>query len=144
MGLGRAIEAAIDDRRGEPGVVEAEADGAKAEVEVLEADRLGVRVSRVRVTRAEPFDLEEEAAELPERLRSLPERMTPVEIDKRLGGGRFRTDPDEIVDREFFELDLKNERELDLRRLRAGDNGREVIDWTMTRRQLRGVLDELE
>jgi hypothetical protein len=140
--LGKAIDAAIDAAAGAPGTVHAEAQGLSADVDVVDTDRLGVRVSRVRVHRDAPIDVREAAEVLPDRLRSLPDRIEPVEVAPELGGAILRTAPDEIVDREYFELDVRGS-ELDLKRHRGVDGGREAIDWTMTRKQLEKLVDEL-
>lgn len=149
MSLGRAVNDALNALPvgGDPqadGTVHAEADGATADVDVVEVDKLGVRLRNLRVRRADPYDLAEEAKELPDRMRSLPERIEPVEVDPGLGGAILRTAPDEITDDEFFELGLDG-RDLDLKRVKGGPGqDREPVDWTMTRRQLEKLIDEME
>lgn len=144
MSLGRAVDEALSAQPGATGTVHAEADGASIDVDVVEADRLGVRLRNLRVRRAESYDLGEEARELPGRLRSLPERVEPVEVDPGLGGAILRTSPDEVEGGEYFELGLDG-RELDLKRVKGvPGRDREPVDWTMTRRQLEKLVDELE
>jgi hypothetical protein len=144
LSLGRAIDEALE-AKGASGTVEASADGATAEVDVVDVDRLGVRVRGIRVRRAEPFDVDEEARELPERMRSLPDRIEPVEVDRRLGGAILRSKPEEMRDREFFELGLTGPRDMDLKRLKAEPGQeREPTDWTMSRKGLGRLLDEME
>lgn len=143
MSLGRAVNEALDAATG-PGVVHAETDGASADVDVADVDRLGVRVKRVQVTRAAPFDLAEAARELPDRLRSLPERIEPVEVDPGLGGAVLRSRPEDLEGGEFYEIGIHGDRELDLRRIRGGPGvDREPADFTMTRKQLGRLVDEL-
>lgn len=150
MSLGKAFGEALRRGTGTPTasgdgvVVEAEAGGSRAEVDVVEADRIGVRVRGVRVTRPEPYDVAEEARGLPEKLRSLDEPVIPIEVDPRLGGAVLRTDPDEVREGEYYELGLDGRR-FDLTRKRAEPGkDRENIDWSMTHRQLENLLDELD
>jgi hypothetical protein len=143
MSLGRAVDAAIDKATG-PGTISAETDGASADIDVLEADRLGVRVRGVRIVRAEDIDITDEAKALPDRLRSLPERLMPVEVDPGLGGAILRTEPSDVTDGEFYELEVRGPRELELKRFRAEPGKeRDEADFTLTRKQLGKVVDEL-
>lgn len=116
--------------------------GSTTEVDVVDVDRLGVRVRALRVERERPVDLETEARSLPDRVRSLPDRLEPVEIAPSLGGARLRTRPDEYQRREFFEVDVEPLRTT-IRRTRVDDDGtRGPTDWTMTREQLDRLIDE--
>ena len=141
MTTGRRIDEALDARK-DAKTVTVEGDGARAEIDVVEVDRLGVRVERVRVVRG-PRDVEAEAAALPERLRTLPDRIAPVEVDPRLGGATLRSKPEEMRDRDFFQVDVGRE-DVEVRRYRAGKDGRTARDWTMTREQLGRLIDELK
>lgn len=124
------------------GAVQVEREGTRAKVDVVEADRLGVRVRGVEVTRTRPVDVGEEARALPERLRALPERVAPVEVDPALGGARLRTRPEELRGREYFEVDVEASR-TSIRRTKVGETGERVeTDWTMTREQLDRLIDE--
>jgi hypothetical protein len=124
------------------GAVQVEREGTRAKVDVVEADRLGVRVRGVEVTRTRPVDVGEEARALPERLRALPERVAPVEVDPALGGARLRTRPEELRGREYFEVDVEASR-TSIRRTKVGEAGERVeTDWTMTREQLDRLIDE--
>lgn len=124
------------------GAVQVERAGTRAKVDVVEADRLGVRVRGVEVTRTRPVDVGEEARALPERLRALPERVAPVEVDPALGGARLRTRPEELRGREYFEVDVEASR-TSIRRTKVGETGERVeTDWTMTREQLDRLIDE--
>jgi hypothetical protein len=124
------------------GKVSVERGSTTAEVDVLEADRIGVRVRGVAVRRDGVVDVETEARSLPERLRALPERVAPVEVDPNLGGARLRTRPEELRGREFFEVDVEPSR-TSIRRTRVTPEGDRVeTDWTMTREQLDRLIDE--
>ena len=120
-------------------------DGAaEAEARVVDSDRIGVRVSRVRVHKGAAVDVAKEAAALPERLRALPERLVPLEIDAAHGSAVLRTATDEMRRREFFEVQVAGGQDLDVRRYRVDEAGqRQGIDWTMTREQLGRLMDEL-
>jgi hypothetical protein len=141
--LGKAFEEALATRPN--GSVEAQGPRARAEVEVVESDRLGVTVRRVTIRREEPRDIAEEARELPERLRSLPERFDAIEVDPGLGGAILRTCPEDIGDdREYYELDVHG-RDVELSRKKVEVGGtRADVDFTLTRKQLGRLLDELE
>jgi len=142
VSLGRALDDALDAKGGGPGAVDIEDGGRKARVEVTDVDRLGVRVRGVRVEREAARDVADEAAALPERLRSLPETLVPTEVDPRLGGATLRTTPSEMHDGEFSQVDVRPN-DVELRRYKVTEGGREPVDFTMTRPQLRRLLDEL-
>lgn len=115
---------------------------ADVEVEVVEADRLGVRLRRVRVERAEPHDVESIAERWPRAVRELPDRVQPVEIAPGLGGATFRSDPDDRADDTFVEIEVRGAA-AEVRRLRPTPSGRRSEDWTMTREQLHRLVDTL-
>jgi hypothetical protein len=144
MTLGSAIDEALQTLGPGEGTVTASSGGRSAEVDVLESDRLGVRVKSIRVKSQEPIDVVERAAALPERMRSLPDAVEPVEVDPALGGAILRTVPDEVRDREFFEIDVRTDG-VGVKRYRADDQsgGREVIDFTLTRKGLGKLIDEI-
>lgn len=145
MTLSDATERALERRAREGGVgVEVVSGAERADARVTDLDRIGVKVGRIAVRKADKVDLEREVEELPGRLRSLPERLAPVEVDAAHGRAVLRTDPDEMRRREFFELQVQGARELEIRRFRiSADGDRERIDWTMTREQFGRLLDEL-
>lgn len=144
MSIGRAIDQALTDHPGGSGEVSVEKDGGSAVVDVADVDRLGVRLRKLKVTRREARDPLQEVASLPERLRSLPERVVPIEVDPHLGGGTLRTAPGEVRDREFFEIDVRGERDVEVRRYKATEGGREEADWVVTRKQLERLIDEID
>ena len=140
-GVGEAL-AARDRAGGE--VIVLGAGAAEAEVRVVDSDRRGVKVSRVRVRKPAAVPVTREAAALPDRLRALPERLTPLEVDPGHGRGLLRTSVEEMRNREFFEVQIDGGRDLDLRRYRVDEGGeRQGIDWTMSREQLGRLLDQL-
>lgn len=143
MTLGRALDEALDARGGATGEIEVEHGGHKARVDVTDVDRLGVSVRGVRVEREASRDVAGEAAALPGRLRSVPETLAPVEVDPVLGGATLRTVPEEIRDREFTQVDV-GPRHVELQRYKAQDGGRDPVDFTLTRGQLRRLVDELD
>jgi len=133
------LNKALDDLDG-AGTVEVDRDGGSAEVDVVDADRIGVRVKGVRVRHDGPVDVEREARALPDRLRSLPDPVEPVEVAPDLGGAILRGDPDS--QRRYFEVDVQPDR-TDIHRRQVGDDGeRHEADWSMTRDQLDRLIDE--
>jgi hypothetical protein len=135
------LDDALDELSG-PGTISVDRDGHRAEVDVVDADRLGVSIRRLRVERERPVDVVDEAHALPERLRSLPERVRAVEIDPHLGGSVLRTEPDDLRDDEFFEVQVRPDH-TEVRRTRVTDDGdRQGADFTLTRQQLDRLIDE--
>lgn len=140
----KAIDKALDALDGSEGQVEAEVPGGQATVDVVAVDGLGVKVRGVKVHRSKPFELETECRELPDRVRSLPHRLQPVEVDPLLGGGVLRSRPEEMRKKEFYQVDLVGDRDVGVRRYRVGKDGqRSPIDFTMTREQLGDLIDEI-
>jgi hypothetical protein len=137
-----SIDQALDALPAGGGAVTVGREGATATVDAVDADRIGVRVRGVRVDRDAPIDIVEEARALPERLRSLPDRVAPVEVAPDLGGARLRTRPEELRGREWFEVDVEAGG-TSIRKVRAEADGRRVpVDWTVTREQLDRLIDE--
>ena len=135
---------ALDALENGVGTVEISSGEGEARIDVADSDRLGVRVREVHLTRGNAFDIAEEATALPERLRALPERVQPVEVAPTLGGAVLRSRPEEMRNREFFQVDLEGTRELRINRYRSSTDGeRQKVDWTMTREQLEQLVDEL-
>jgi hypothetical protein len=140
----KAIDETLDALDGEAGEVEIVIEGARATVDVVAVDKLGLTVREVGVCRERPFDLVEECAALPDKIRSLPHRLHPVEVAPELGGGVLRSRPEEMRRREFFQVDLTGDRNVGVRRFRVGDDGqREQTDFTLTREQLGDLVEEL-
>jgi hypothetical protein len=138
----RKLDEGLDALPSTGGTVGVDRSGATAEVDVIDVDRLGVRVRSVRVVRERPVDLESEARALPDRVRSLPDRLEPVDVDAGLGGARLRTRPDEYHRREYFEVEVEPLRTT-IHRTRVDEEGnRAPSDWTMTREQLDRLIDE--
>ncbi len=138
MSLGRQLDVGLA-----PGPVRTEREGAVAEVDVEDVDRLGVRVRSVRVTGAVPMGIASHAERLPDALRVLPDRVVPVEVAPSLGGAVLRSHPAQVQGREYFEVRTDG-RAVDVERVRGGDTGREAIGFTLTREQLRRLVDDLE
>lgn len=138
MSLGRQLDAGLG-----PGVVRTERDGATAEVDVEDVDRLGARVRSVRVTGPARTGVGEHAARLPEALRVLPDRIVPVEVSPALGGAVLRSAPADLREREFFEVRTDGGT-VEVERRRLVEGGREPAPFTLTREQLRRLVDDLE
>ncbi|MEQ1502544.1 MAG: hypothetical protein ABMB14_09950 [Myxococcota bacterium] len=137
-----ALDDALDQAPAGGGTVRVARPGSTAEVDVVDVDRLGVRIRALRVVRERPVDVVGEARALPDRLRALPDRLEPVEVAPELGGARLRTRPDELRGREYFEADVEPSRTT-IRRTRIGDDGvRGPTDWAVTRDDLDRLIDE--
>ncbi len=135
------LDDALDALGDEPGTVSVDREGSQAEVDVVDADRLGVRVKGVRIRRDRVVDVEQEARALPDRLRSLSEPVEPVEVAPDLGGATLRSKPHRG---EYYEVDVEP-RGVDIRRNRVDEHGeRHATDWTMTREQLDRLIDEAD
>lgn len=141
MSLGRTLDQRLTP--GMPaGTVGVDApDGGRAEVEVVEVDRLGASVRGVRVRAAEAGSIAGQAARLPDALRSLPERVVPVEVDPGLGGAILRSEPREVRDHEFFEVRTDG-REATIERVRG--EARERVPFTLTREELGRLVERVD
>jgi hypothetical protein len=96
------------------------------------------------VNRERPVDVSAEAERLPGAIRSLPDRVAPVEVDAGLGGARLRSRPDELRGGDFFEIDVEPTRS-SVRRTAVGEHGqRGPAEWTLTREQLERLIEEVE
>ena len=141
-----ALDEALDGIDGS-GTAEVERAGGRAHVDVEDVDRLGVRVRRVRVERDADWDIQERADALPDRLRTLPERVKAQEVAPELGGAILRTDPEAYDGERYFEVEV-GKRAAEVRRVRVEAAGaertRSADDWTLTREQLGRLLDELD
>ena len=142
MSLKDSLQQALDEARtsGEKRV-EVHSDGVSAAVDLDEVDGIGVRVRGLRVTRGRDIPLGELAQELPQRVRSLPDRVMPIEVDESLRGGVFRT-PVDPVQSDFYQLDVRG-RDTDVRRYVVEGDERTQADFTMTRDALGRLVDEL-
>ncbi len=135
-----SLDAALDALDG-PGTATIEGDGHQAEVDVVDVDRLGVKVREVRVRHDVPRDIVEEAHALPDRLRALPEKAKAIEIAPTLGGARLRSEP-RGAHGDMYEVDLEAEG-VTIRRTSRGDDGsRQAEDFTLTREQLDKLLEQ--
>ena len=140
----KTLNDALDEMDEPSGEVYAELNGTQATVDVVAVDRLGVKVREIRVRRNEPFELVTECESLPERIRSLPHRVQPVEVDPTLGGGVLRSRPEEMRKKEFYQVDLSGDRSVGVRRYRVQSDGqRKQTDFTLTREQLGDLIDEI-
>lgn len=120
-----------------PGHVEAESAGHHAEVDVLDVDRLGARVGRIRVT-GPPLDVRTRAERLPDALeRGLGERMRQIEVAPELGGAVLRGAVDAG---RYYEAQITPE-SVEIQSIDR--DTREARPFTLTREQLGRVIDGL-
>jgi hypothetical protein len=145
MSLGDLLERKLDLPGSDRGRVDVESpSGATAEIDVVEVDRLGARVDRVRVTSPAAGALPHQAARIAARVRDLGDRLAPIEVDERLGGGVLRTEPGEIRGGRFYEIGLDGGGATVERFQVGADNARERQPFTLTREQLGRLVDDLE
>lgn len=142
MKASAALDAALEHSTGS-GRITADGDHGSAAVDLVAVGPIGVRVRAVEVTRAVGVDVGDEAAALPERLRTLPERVVPVEVDRGLGGAVLRTPPDQMREREFFEVEVRPNTTTVRRHRVEADGSRQAADFALTRDQLGRLVDEL-
>ncbi len=137
--LGRLLDHAITGT----GTVRVERQGATAEVEVVEADRLAVRILRVRVSGESTRGVRDTAARLPDACRGLPERIVPVEVAPELGGAVLRSAPRDVVDREYFEVRTDG-KTTDIERIHAAPGvERHAVPFTLTREALARIVGKV-
>ena len=77
-----------------------------------------------------------------DRVRAIPGKLKAIEVDEKLGGAVLRTDPETMRRGRFFEFDAKRE-STGVRRYRVTDGERTSEDFTLTRDQLRDLVDEI-
>lgn len=123
-----------------PGVVEVDEPGGRTAIDVVDADRIGVRVRDLRVGHA-PRDVVVEAERLTGRNGPLPP-VAPVEVDPRLGGAILRTAPDALRRGRYDEIEVRPE-ETSVRRYRVEAGERHPEELTLTRDQLRDLIDAI-
>jgi len=130
---------------GAPGRIEIEADGLSLEADVVDCERIGATVDRLRLRRQEPGDVQAQADAIAGRMHGLGERVQPVEVEPSLGGAVLRTTPDDMVDGRFYEISVGDDgRQADLERWKIGERGqREREPFTVTRDKLGRVVDGL-
>lgn len=148
-GLARALDVKIT----VPGVIRVDHEGRSAQVEVVEADKLAVRVMRVRVEGVASGgaggtsgaggareSLQEAATRLTEAFRGLPERMIAVEVSPVLGGAVLRSAPEDVQNREYFEARTDG-KVTELERIHAPVGGeRRAVPFTLTREVLGRIV----
>ena len=124
-----------------PGGGGGEAEGQRAEAQVVEVDRIGVCLEHLRVS-GQPTGVAEVAAQIPEAMRVLPERLVPVEVSPVLGGAVFRSDPKDMENQAFYEA-RSDGRSVELERYQVLPEGRQRQPFTLTHEQLRRLVDTL-
>ncbi len=130
------------DTRLRPGTVAAEKGASSVEATVEDADRLGVTLGRLRV-RAAGGSLDDAVTAVPAAAsRALGERIEPTEVDPGLGGAVFRTVPGDVRDREFYEV-RSSGADTTIERFRATEGERVSVPFTVTRKALERLVDEL-
>ncbi len=143
MGLGELLDRKLDLPGSGPGVVEVEGAKGIAQVEIVDLDRLGAQIERVGVRVPESAPLTQQAADICERVRELGDRLVPVEVDPRLGGGVLRSDPEELRGG-YYEVGLDGSGATVERYAVDEEGTRSREAFTLTRNQLERLVDDLE
>lgn len=139
-----ALDDALDGAKADDGVVEVECEHGRAKLDVAKKGPIGVRVRQVDLSRSRSAEVGDEAARLGRELRALGEHVRPTEVAPALGGAVLRTDPEEMRNREFFEVGIAGADKTSVKRVRVSEEGeRTAADWDMTREQLDRLLGEL-
>lgn len=142
--LSQALDAALDAAASKvgtaPGTIEAAAGGATVVAEVVDVDRLGVVVDRLRINIG-PGDLVHRSKRVSECVRPGGADLHAIELDTRLGGGVLRTKP--LEDDRFYELGLDETGGVLTRHHLDSDGRRCAEPFTVTRESLGRLVDEL-
>lgn len=146
MSWKRALDEALD-ARPEAGPVHVDAgDRGTAEVDMVSAGPIGVRVRGLTLPRRTGESAVDTCHRIARSTRNLPERLTVVEADTRLDGGVLRSDPSDQFDpQEFTEVRVDPDA-VRVRRLRADaqTGERRRASWDATREQLARLLGEIQ
>ena len=143
MSLSDALGDKLDLPGVKTGAVEVETGTGRVQVDLADAARPGARIDRLRVSVPNAAPLETQAKGICRRLRHLPERLVPVEVDERLGGGVLRSDPADMRGKRYFEIGLDGTGATVERFKASPDGGREREPFTVTREQLGRLVDDL-
>ena len=140
------LEAALDGLEEGQHEVQIHAGELQAEVVLTDLDRLGATVDRLRVRRERPGDVTRQVETLPERLRTLGNKLTSQEVAPSLGGAVLRTAPEAAEGDRFWEVNIREQgRSAELERYavnrETGRRDRETF--TVTRQQLGRIVDGL-
>ena len=143
--LGSALEALLNEAAtaaGSPGVIEAQKGSSRVRAEVVDVDRLGVVVERLRID-CPAGDLAGRMARVAASVRPAGQHLKPIEMDERLGGGTLRTTAEHMMRGRFYQvgIDLQGAELARHRRDESGQRTREKF--TLTREHLGRLVDEL-
>ena len=114
-----------------------------AEIDVAEADRIGVRIRRVRIEHTDPVDIRDEAERLASDVKALARPLQATEVDPRLGGAVLRTNVAAAPKREFFEVTVTPKQTTVEHHTIDPHGTRTQGTWNSTREQLRKLLKQV-
>ena len=142
-----SLSDALGDKLELPGItsgpVNVETETGSVEVDLADADRLGAQIDRLKVSVPSAAPLHQQAENISRRVRHLPERLVPHEVDERLGGGVLRSDPVDMRGKRYFEVGLDGESATVERYCAQPGGGRKREPFTLTREQLGRLVDDL-
>jgi hypothetical protein len=118
-------------------------EAGKAEVDLSATGPIGAKVHRIRVEARNPGSLQGQARGICERIRGLGERLIPIEVDDRLGGGVLRSVPRDMRGKLYFEVGLDGKGATLERWQAKPDGGRVREAFEVTREQLGRLVDDL-
>jgi hypothetical protein len=122
------------------GQVDVESGGLRGEAEVVEHDRVGVVVERIRV-RGPKGDVERRAAAIAENVRPGGDRLAPTEVDPRLGGAILRTPPEDMRKGRFYQVEV-DDWGAELTRQRVHEGGERAREpFALTHEQYGDVIE---
>jgi len=130
---------------GPPGLVRVEEGGASAEAEVVDCERIGATVERVRVRQAEGGDVARQAEAIAAGGQGFGERIKPLEVEPSLGGAVLRSEPEDMVGGRYWEVEVgEGGRQAEAGRWKIGADGqRQREPATVTRENLGRIVDGL-
>ncbi len=127
---------------GPPGTVRVDDGDLSLEAEVVDCERIGATVDRLRVRREQPGDIPAQAQAIAGRMHGLGERVRPVEVEPGLGGAVLRSEPEDMVEGRYFEINVGDEgRRAEVERWKVGEDGKRSREpFTVTRGRHGGAL----
>jgi hypothetical protein len=161
MSLGARVVDAL--KKGATGAVEAEEGGVRARVDVVGSGPYGADVRGISVERsgasgaggaggaggAKDPDRARRTGEavraIERRVDYLPERVKAHEVEPAQGRGVLRTEPRQVRDREYYEVEVDGGERVDVHRYRwePGRSGREQVPENFGHKILRRLVDDL-
>ena len=123
--LGGKLEALLDAASradGPAGVIQATHGDTSVQAEIVDVDRLGVVIERLKVQTG-GGDVARQAARVASSVRPAGQRLKAIEVDARLGGGVLRTTAEHMMGGRFYAVEIDPEG-AELTRHRRDESGK--------------------